>query len=177
MILKKAFNTFVVVVVITTVLLIIISYSSWWHDNVILLSKSSNVKSVNEIKSTVENKTVNVITSTPSLTAATFHSDIPTLSTGTLTPTKHKDYFCCGPEEIIENSNLPVRVLSNNEKAGNNIMITIRTTKKFHQKRLPILYDTWLTVVNGSNVFLVTDGEDDEYREKSKKLGKYIILN
>ena len=90
----------------------------------------------------------------------------------TKSSTKCKDYFYCGPEELIENSNLPVRILSNNEKAGNNIMITIRTTKKFHQKRLPILYDTWLTVVNGSNVFLVTDGEDDEYQEKSKKLGK-----
>ena len=81
------------------------------------------------------------------------------------------------PEVLIENNNLPVRILSDNEKAGNNIMITIRTTKKFHQKRLPILYDTWLTVVNGSNVFLVTDGEDDEYQEKSKKLGKYILRN
>ena len=92
-------------------------------------------------------------------------------------PTKHKDYFCCGPKELIENGNLPVRTLSDTEKAGNNIMITIRTTKKFHQKRLPILYDTWLTVVNGSNVFLVTDGEDDEYLEKSKKLGKYTFRN
>ena len=91
--------------------------------------------------------------------------------------TKHKDYFCCGPEELIENGNLPVRTLSDTEKAGNNIMITIKTTKKFHQKRLPILYDTWLTVVNGSNVFLVTDGEDDEYRKKSKKLGKYTFRN
>ena len=107
-----------------------------------------------------------------------FQPDIPTLHTGgILTPTKHKDYFGCGPEDLIENSNLSVQTLSNNEKAGNNIMITIRTTKKFHQKRLPILYDTWLTVVNGSNVFLVTDGEDDEYQKKSKKLGKYIILN
>ena len=116
------------------------------------------------------------ITSYSSWWHTPFQSDILTLSTGILTQTKHKNYFCCGPEELIENSNLSVRVLSNNEKAGNNIMITIRTTKKFHQKRLPILYDTWLTVVNGSNVFLVTDGEDDEYQEKSKKLGKYINL-
>ena len=78
-------------------------------------------------------------------------------------------------EPLLEKSNLPARTLIDNEKAGNNIMITIRTTKKFHQKRLPMLYDTWLTVVNGSNVFLVTDGEDDEYQEKSKKLGKYSL--
>ena len=99
-----------------------------------------------------------------------FNSDVPTL----LTPTMCKYYFCSEPEELIENSNFPARILSHTERAGNNIMITIRTTKKFHQKRLPILYDTWLTVVNGSNVFLVTDGEDDEYREKSKKLGRHI---
>ena len=160
MIIKKAVS---IIVVTVTVLLMIISYSSWWHEDIVLLLASSlnNVKTVNETKSTVENKTVNVITSSPS----------PKLA-----KTKHKDYFCCGPEELIENSNLPVWTLSNNEKAGNNIMITIRTTKKFHQKRLPILYDTWLTVVNGSNVFLVTDGEDDEYQEKNKKLGKYIIV-
>ena len=173
----RTFKAVSIIVVTVTVLLIIISYSSWWHEDMVLLSVSSlnNIKTTNETKSTVENKIVNIIRSTPSPTVSTFQSDIPTLSTGTLTPTKHKDYFCCGPEELIENSNLPVRTLNNNEKAGNNIMITIRTTKKFHRKRLPILYDTWLTVVNGSNVFLVTDGEDDEYREKSKKLGKYVI--
>ena len=177
MIIKRAFKAVSIIIVTVTVLLIIISYSSWCHEDMVLLSASSlnNVKTVNETKSNVENKTVNV--TSPSLTVSTFQSDISTLSTGTLTPTKHKDYFCCGPEELIENSNLPVRTLSDTEKAGNNIMITIRTTKKFHQKRLPILYDTWLTVVNGSNVFLVTDGEDDEYREKNKKLGKYTILN
>ena len=164
MIIKRAYKIVVIIVVTITVLLIIISYSSWWHKDIVLLSVSSlnNIETVNEAKSTVKNKTVKVTTSK---------------SIGILIPTKHKYYFCCGPEELIENSNLPVRILSDNEKAGNNIMITIRTTKKFHQKRLSILYDTWLTVVNGSNVFLVTDGEDDEYQEKSKKLGKYIFKN
>ena len=60
--------------------------------------------------------------------------------------------YCCGPEDLIEN-NLPVQPLTDNKKTGNNIMITIRTIKKFYQKRLSILYDTWLTVVNGCNVF------------------------
>ena len=141
---NRTFKTVFIVIVTITVLLIIVSYSLWWHKAIVLsVSSLNHFETVNETK-----------------------------STDTLTPTKHKDYFCCGPEELIENSNLPVRTLSDNEKAGNNIMITIRTTKKFHQKRLPILYDTWLTVVNGSNVFLVTDGEDDEYQEK---LGKYIF--
>ena len=112
-----------------------------------------------------------------------WHEDILLLSVSSLNnlktvnkvkPTVENNTDFCGG---IENSNLPVRILSDIENAGNNIMITLRTTKKFHQKRLSILYDTWLTVVNGSNVFLVTDGEDDEYREKSKKLGKYIFRN
>ena len=112
-----------------------------------------------------------------------WHEDIVLLSVSSLnnlkTVNKAKSTFekntdFCGG---IENSNLPVRILSDIEKAGNNIMTTIRTTKKFHQKRLPILYDTWLTVVNGSNVFLVTDEEDDEYQKKSKILGKYIFRN
>ena len=150
MIIKRVFKTVFIVVVTITVLLIVVTYSLWWHEDKVLLSVSSvnNFETVNETK-----------------------------STDTLTSTKCKDYFCCGPEELIENSNLPVRMLSDNEKAGNNIMITIRTTKKFHQKRLSILYDTWLTVVNGSNVFLVTDGKDDEYQKKSKMLGKYIFRN
>ena len=80
-------------------------------------------------------------------------------------------YWLAGGEELIEKIQRPARTLSEFELAGNNIMITIRTTRKFHQKRLPYMYDTWLNKVNGSNVFLVTDAEDEEYQEKSKKLG------
>lgn len=80
-------------------------------------------------------------------------------------------YWLAGGEELIEKIQRPSRTLSEFELAGNNIMITIRTTRKFHQKRLPYMYDTWLNKVNGSNVFLVTDAEDEEYQEKSKKLG------
>lgn len=75
-------------------------------------------------------------------------------------------------EHLIENIHRSVRPQTDSEAAGNNIMITIRTTRKFHQKRLPYMYDTWLTTVNGSNVFLVTDAEDEEYQEKSKQLGE-----
>ena len=104
MIIQRAFKAVSIIELTGTVLLIIISYLSWSHEDIVLLLASSlnNAKTVNETKSTVENKTVNVITSSPS----------PKLA-----KTKHKDYFCCGPEELIENSNLPVRILSNNEKA------------------------------------------------------------
>jgi hypothetical protein len=81
-------------------------------------------------------------------------------------------------EVLIERTITTKRPLTEFEQAGNNIMITIRTTKSFHQKRLPYMYDTWLNKVNGSNVFLVTDGLDDEYQEKSKKLGiHYVVIS
>ena len=35
-----------------------------------------------------------------------------------------------------------------------------RTTVSNHRKRLPLLFETWLTKVNTSQVFLVTDGDD-----------------
>ena len=59
---------------------------------------------------------------------------------------------------------------------GNNIMFTIRTTRTFHEKRLPVIFDTWLKRVNGSNFFMVTDGEDIEYENKAKEYGEILIL-
>ncbi|XP_019851579.1 PREDICTED: beta-1,3-N-acetylglucosaminyltransferase lunatic fringe-like [Amphimedon queenslandica] len=87
------------------------------------------------------------------------------------------EYWLLGEEAILEKMQRPSRKLSDFESAGNNIMIAIRTTKKFHQKRLPYLYDTWLNKVNGSNVFLVTDAEDEEYQERSKQLGIHYVVS
>ena len=92
------------------------------------------------------------------------------LNQNTNTPLRG-EYWLLGEKELIEKAQRPPRTLSDFESGGNNIMITIRTTRKFHQKRLPYLFDTWLNKVNGSNVFLVTDEEDEEYQEKSKELG------
>ena len=55
--------------------------------------------------------------------------------------------------------------------AGNNIMIVIRTAAAFHKTRLAIIYETWLTTVNKSNVFIETDKIVKEYEEKNKVLG------
>ena len=55
-------------------------------------------------------------------------------------------------------------------------MFTIRTTRTFHEKRLPVLFDTWLKRVNGSNFFMVTDGEDTVYENKAKEYGEILIL-
>lgn len=42
----------------------------------------------------------------------------------------------------------------------NHSMFGFRTTVSNHKTRLPLLFDTWITKVNTSQLFLVTDGED-----------------
>ena len=59
------------------------------------------------------------------------------------------------------------RQLSSFEAAGNNIMFTLRTTKPFHDKRLPLLFETWMKKANHSNIFIVTDGEDKKWLKKT----------
>lgn len=77
-----------------------------------------------------------------------------------------------GPELLVENdTSLPRRELSPFEAAGNNIMLTLRTVKNYHHKRLPLLFSTWLTKVNGSNVFLMTDGRDPVWQNRVWKRG------
>lgn len=39
-------------------------------------------------------------------------------------------------------------------------MFGLRTTVSNHKTRLPLLFDTWITKVNTSQLFLVTDGDD-----------------
>jgi hypothetical protein len=68
------------------------------------------------------------------------------------------------------------RPLNDNELAGNNILIAIKTTRKYHSKRLPPILDTWLTTANGSNIFIITDGSDPKYQDICQKLGiNYVI--
>ncbi len=76
-----------------------------------------------------------------------------------------KSHFNLEPVEA--DNTLTARPLTENEQAGNNILFTLRTTMKFHQQRLPVLFDTWLTTVNTSNVFLVTDGEDTKWKGRA----------
>ena len=49
-------------------------------------------------------------------------------------------------------------VLTPFEKNGNHIMFTARTTVSLHSQRLPVLFQTWMSAVNRSNIFIVTDG-------------------
>ena len=75
-------------------------------------------------------------------------------------------------EPVVELLVQKHRARQNSEAAKNKIMLTIRSTMSLHKKRLPVMLDTWLTTVNASNVFLVTDGFDEEYIARAGKLGK-----
>ena len=71
-------------------------------------------------------------------------------------------------EPLVEHDkNRRPRPLSAFEAAGNNIMFTLRTTKPFHDKRLPLLFETWMRKANHSNIFIVTDGEDKKWLKKT----------
>ena len=78
-------------------------------------------------------------------------------------------------EPLVELALEKDRARHHSEVAKSKIMLTIRTTMSFHKKRLPVLFDTWLTKVNVSDVFLVTDGDDKEYVTRTKQIGKNIL--
>jgi hypothetical protein len=87
----------------------------------------------------------------------------------------YDEYWLREPEILVENMNTAKRNLTQFELAGNNIMMVIRTGLIYHKTRLPSIYDTWLTTVNRSNVFIETDKLDKEYQEKNKILGIHYI--
>lgn len=81
-----------------------------------------------------------------------------------------------GPEVLVENdTSLVPRQLSPHEAAGNNILLTLRTIKKYHHKRLPLLFSTWLSKVNKSNVFLMTDQRDLTWQRKVWREGMAFL--
>ena len=80
--------------------------------------------------------------------------------------------YAKGEEPSAENSGRTPRILTPFEQAGNNIMITVKTTVAYHRTRIQLLLDTWISTTNASNVFLVTDGDDLEYEAKARDIGK-----
>ena len=80
-----------------------------------------------------------------------------------------------GDEPSAENSSRTPRTLTPFEQAGNNIMITIKTTQSYHRTRVQVLLDTWISAVNASNVFLVTDGDDEKYEAKACDIGNFKV--
>ena len=57
------------------------------------------------------------------------------------------------------------------QKTGNHILFTVRTTASLHSQRLPLLFQTWLSAVNRSNVVLVTDGQDRVLQFRAQEAG------
>ena len=57
------------------------------------------------------------------------------------------------------------------QKTGNHILFTVRTTASLHSQRLPLLFQTWLSAVNRSNVVLVTDGQDRILQFRAQEAG------
>ncbi|XP_043955367.1 beta-1,3-N-acetylglucosaminyltransferase lunatic fringe [Gambusia affinis] len=51
------------------------------------------------------------------------------------------------------------------------IFVAVKTTKKFHQSRLNLLLETWISR-NMQQTYIFTDGEDDELK---KKIGSHAI--
>ncbi|TKS92172.1 Beta-1,3-N-acetylglucosaminyltransferase lunatic fringe [Collichthys lucidus] len=55
--------------------------------------------------------------------------------------------------------------------SADDIFIAVKTTKKFHQSRLNLLLDTWISR-NMQQTYIFTDGEDEELK---KKIGNHAI--
>ena len=72
---------------------------------------------------------------------------------------------------LLECSGKPRRNLTSLQAAGGDIMLTIRTTVKYHDTRLPVMFETWLGDVDPTNVFIVTDGEDEDLIWQTNSLG------
>ena len=79
-------------------------------------------------------------------------------------------------EPVVECESRTPRKLTPFEEKGNHIMFTLRTTAKLHSKRLPLLFQTWLTTVNRSNVFIVTDRNDEVLQHWSAEAGVYAHM-
>lgn len=78
------------------------------------------------------------------------------------------------PGPLVECYKTLPRKLSDFESSGGDIMLSIRTTLKYHDTRLPVLFDTWLGEVEPTNVFMVTDGEDEDLLWKTNTLGQWL---
>ena len=76
-------------------------------------------------------------------------------------------------EPLVECSDRITRSLTPFEQDGKNIMFTLRTTLSYHKQRLPILFETWLSTVTPSTVFIVTDGHHSEMEKEIRNRGKY----
>ena len=81
-----------------------------------------------------------------------------------------------GPEVFVENDTRPERLLTAFERGGGNIMLTLRTTLSYHSRRMPVIIDTWMSQINDTRVYIVTDGRDAGLMETAKRMGTLLLL-
>ena len=86
-------------------------------------------------------------------------------------PRQNNHVKCKATEPLVECLKRPARNVTRAEESGDDILFSLRTTVKFHKKRLPVLFKTWLSTVNLSNVFLVTDGKDANLEQEIASTG------
>ncbi len=86
-----------------------------------------------------------------------------------------KDFCNITQEKFLECSNRKMRKLSSHEEQGRNILFTIRTSKKYHETRLSVLFETWVTTLYPESLFLVTDDEDPDLAEQLEEVGMHYI--
>ena len=84
---------------------------------------------------------------------------------------KKFDYTYEQKQEIVECMDSKPKKLSLFEQNGNHILFTLRSAVSLHEKRLPLLFQTWLFTVNRSNVIIVTDGIDPVLEKRAKEAG------
>lgn len=75
-------------------------------------------------------------------------------------------------EPLVECLNRSKRQLNVSEAEGSDILFSMRTTLRYHEERLPLLFETWLTDVDPANVYIVTDGDDEDLTWKLRTLSK-----
>ena len=88
------------------------------------------------------------------------------------------DEFCTEVNEpLVECGERAARELTEEERVGRNIMFTLRTTLDYHDSRLPVLFETWLSMVDPRTVYIVTDGEDAELDDITENIGESFDFN
>ena len=75
-------------------------------------------------------------------------------------------------EPLVECSNRTKRMLNESEAEGVDILFSMRTTVKYHEERLPLLFETWLSEVDPANVYVVTDDDDEDLTWKLRTLSE-----
>lgn len=83
-----------------------------------------------------------------------------------------KEYCNETAESLVECARENLRKPIRRVEEGRNIMYTLRTTIQYHDIRLVVLFETWLTTVYPGSVFLVTDGEDSDLEDQLLNIGE-----